>query len=173
MLKPGNAMPDYRGQVLMPNGQIEAISLASYRNTWSVLFFWPMDFTFVCPTEIKGFNQLVSAFDERNCRLLGASVDSVYVHRAWVEHGLGAVDFPMIGDVDRSLASGFGVLDELGVALRATFIMNPKGIIESVSANTANVGRSPVETLRLVSAFQSGALTACDWRPGEAFVQSR
>ena len=104
-------------------------------------------------------------------KLLGASVDSVYAHAAWIKHGLGKMEFPLIGDVDRSLASGFGILDEQGVALRATFIMNPKGIIESASANASNVGRSPQETLRLVSAFQTGELTGCEWQPGDAFVE--
>lgn len=172
MLKPGDVMPYYSGQAVMPNGKIEPISLADYRNQWTVVFFWPMDFTFVCPTEIRGFNALINDFEQRNCRVLGASVDSVYVHAAWIEHGLGKVDFPLIGDVDRSLANGFGVLDDQGVALRATFIMNPKGIIESAAANALNVGRSPQETLRLVAAFQSGELTGCEWKPGDAFVET-
>ena len=171
MLKPGDAMPYYSGQAVMPNGKIEPISLADFRNQWLVVFFWPLDFTFVCPTEIRGFNQLTKDFAARNCMLLGASIDSVYVHAAWIEHGLGKVAFPLIGDVDRSLASGFGVLNDQGVALRATFVMNPKGVIEAASANAANVGRSPQETLRLVAAFQTGELTGCDWQPGDAFVE--
>lgn len=173
MLKPGEVMPFYSGQAVMPNGRIEPISLADYRNVWSVVFFWPMDFTFVCPTEIRGFNELAKEFEQRHCKLLGASIDSVYVHAAWIRHGLGKVDFPLIGDVDRSLASGFGVLDEQGVALRATFIVNPKGIIESCSANALSVGRSPHETLRLLCAFQTGELTGCEWKPGDEFVQAR
>jgi len=173
MLKPGDIMPDFRGQALMPSGEFESLTLASYRNAWSVLFFWPLDFTFVCPTELRGFNALAREFDAMNCRVLGASIDSVHAHRAWVEHGLGKVGFPMIGDIDRSLATGFGVLDSEGVALRATFIMNPKGIIEAASANAANVGRAPAETLRLVAAFQTGKLTGCDWQPGRSFVQAR
>src|SRR5688572_30433184 len=148
MLKPGDAMPFYSGQAVMPSGKIEPINLADFRNQWVVVFFWPLDFTFVCPTEIRGFNQLAKEFAARSCQLIGASVDSVYVHAAWIKHGLGKTDFPLIGDVDRSLAGGFGVLDGQGVALRATFVVNPKGIIEAVSANAANVGRSPQETLR-------------------------
>ena len=171
MLKPGDVMPYFSGQALMPNGKIEPISLADYRNQWLVVFFWPLDFTFVCPTEIRGFNQLAGEFERLRCRLLGASVDSVYAHQAWVQHGLGKIDFPLIGDVDRSLANGFGILDDQGVALRATFIMNPKGIIESAAANALNVGRSAQETLRLVSAFQTGELTGCEWKPGDAFVE--
>ena len=171
MLKPGDAMPYYRGQAVMPDGRIEPLSLADFRNQWLVVFFWPLDFTFVCPTEIRGFDQLTKEFAARNCTLLGASIDSVYVHAAWIRDGLGKVAFPLIGDVDRSLAGGFGVLNDQGVALRATFVMNPKGVIEAASANAASVGRSPQETLRLVAAFQTGELTGCDWQPGDAFVE--
>lgn len=170
MLKPADCVPDYKGQALMPDGDIQNIDLADYRGKWTVLFFWPMDFTFVCPTEIKGFNQLATEFDKHDCKLLGASVDSVYVHRAWVQNGLGKMSFPLIGDVGKALSGGFGILDSQGVALRATFIINPSGIIESASANALNVGRAPSETLRLVAAFQSGELTGCDWQPGQEFV---
>ena len=172
MLRPGDVMPYYSGEAVMPNGKIETISLAEYRNAWTVVFFWPLDFTFVCPTEIRGFNEMAKEFEARSCKLLGASVDSVYAHAAWIEHGLGKVNFPLIGDVDRSLAGGFGVLDDQGVALRATFIINPKGVIESAAANALNVGRSPQETLRLVSAFQTGELTGCEWKPGDEFVKA-
>lgn len=172
MLKPGDPIPAFQGQALAPDGKFADIDLAQYRGKWVTLFFWPLDFTFVCPTEIKGYNELAAEFRKQNCVLLGASIDSVFVHRAWVEHGLGQMDFPLIGDVNKALATGFGVLDTQGVALRATFIINPDGVIESVSVNALNVGRSPRETLRLVAAFQTGELTACEWQPGQNFVKA-
>jgi peroxiredoxin (alkyl hydroperoxide reductase subunit C) len=156
----------------MPDGSFADLNFAQYRGRWMTVFFWPMDFTFVCPTEIRGFNELAGDFQKADCALLGASIDSVYVHRAWVEHGLGKVGFPLIGDVTRRLAGGFGILDAQGVALRATFIVNPDGVIESSTANALNVGRNPHETLRLVQAFQTGELTACDWQPGQQFVKA-
>ena len=102
--------------------------------------------------------------------LLGASVDSAHAHRAWVRHGLGAVKFPMLGDVSRSLVQGFGIHADSGVAVRATFIVNPEGRVMSIAANDLNVGRSARETLRLLHALQSGELTACEWQPGQSFV---
>lgn len=172
MLGPGDHIPQFQGEALMPDGKFADIDFVQYRGRWMTLFFWPMDFTFVCPTEIRGFNQIAADFEKAGCALLGASVDSVYVHRAWVEHGLGKMRFPLIGDITKQLASGCGVLDPQGVALRATFIVNPEGVIESVTANALNVGRNPHETLRLVQAFQTGELTACEWQPGQQFVKA-
>jgi alkyl hydroperoxide reductase subunit AhpC len=170
MISIGNAVPDVTCEAYLPDGRIEAVSLAHYRGKWLVLFFWPLDFTFVCPTEIRAYSDLGHDFDISGAVLLGASVDSAHAHRAWVRHGLGAVKFPMLGDVSRALAQGFGVLAESGVAVRATFIVNPEGRVVSVAANDLNVGRSARETLRLLHALQSGELTACEWQPGEAFV---
>ena len=172
MLGPGDRVPLFKGQALMPNGEFGDIDFSRYRGRWMTLFFWPMDFTFVCPTEIRGFNEIAGDFEKAGSALLGASVDSVYVHRAWVDHGLGKMRFPLIGDINKALAAGLGVLDPQGVALRATFIVNPEGIIESSFANALNVGRNPHETLRLVRAFQTGELTACEWQPGQPFVKA-
>lgn len=166
-------LADYSGEALMPNGQFHTIRLAEYRGKWVVLFFWPLDFTFVCPTEIRAFNDLATEFDAGGAVLLGASVDSVYTHRAWTEHGLGKMRFPLIGDVTRELARSFGVLlEQQGVAARGTFIIDPEGNVKSVSVNALNVGRSARETLRLLQALQSGQLTACDWQPGQPFVKA-
>lgn len=172
MLKPGERLPDYEGQALMPGGEFADINLANFRGRWMVLFFWPMDFTFVCPTEIQAFNELHPDFKDIDCQLLGVSVDSVFVHRAWTEHGLGKMDFPLIGDISKTLCESLDILDPDGVALRATYIVDPEGIVQSVTVNNLNVGRSARETLRLVSAFQTGELTACDWQPGEKFVEA-
>lgn len=170
MISIGQTIPDAVSEAYLPDGRIEPVSLAQYRGRWLVLFFWPLDFTFVCPTEIRAHSDPSHDFDVSGAVLLGVSVDSAHAHRAWVRYGLGAVEFPMPGDVSRALAQGFGVLSGPGVAVRATFIVNPEGRVMSVAANDLNVGRSARETLRLLHALQSGELTACEWRPGQAFV---
>ena len=166
MISIGHPIPD----AYIPDGRIEPVSLAHYRGKWLVLFFWPLDFTFVCPTEIRVYSDLLHDFAVSSVVLLGVSVDSAHAHRAWVKHGLGAVKLPMLGDMSRALAQGFGVLAASGVAMRATFIVNLEGRVMSVAANNLNVGRSARETLRLLHALQSGELTACEWQPGQAFV---
>lgn len=171
MLTVGQALPDFAGEALLPNGEFAPFKLADQRGKWVVLFFYPLDFTFVCPTEIKAFNQLQSAFAQLNTVLIGASVDSVHCHKAWTDHGLGKLDFPLIGDLTRELAQSCGVLAPAGFSHRATFIANPEGIIESVSINSSNVGRSADETLRLLQALQQGGLTACGWQPGQPLLK--
>lgn len=172
MLKIGDQVPSMDVEALLPDGSFRTYNLDQYREGWWVLFFWPLDFTFVCPTEIRGFDALMPAFQKLGCAVVGASVDSVHAHRAWCEHGLGKVNFPMIGDVSHALGERFGVLLPSGVAARATFIVNPAGIVESVAMSSLNVGRSPNETLRLVEALQTGELTACDWKPGDAVLKA-
>lgn len=140
------------------------------RDKWLVLFLWPLDFTFVCPTEIRAYSDLGHDFDVSGTTLLGASVDSAYVHRAWVMHGLGAVKFPLLGNVARAFAQGFGVLADSDVAVRATFIINPQGRVMSIATNDLNVGRSSRETLRLPYALLNGEFAACEWQPGQSFV---
>jgi peroxiredoxin (alkyl hydroperoxide reductase subunit C) len=153
------------------DGRFERLRRGALVGRWSVLFFYPKDFTFVCPTEIHGYEALAPRFRETDAVLLGASVDSVHVHRAWVEHGLGKVSFPLMGDVTRRLTHSFGVLlEDEGVAARATFLLDPEGQVASVTANALDVGRSAAETLRLVQAFQAGGLTACEWQPGDRLL---
>lgn len=170
MISIGDPVPDACCEAHLPDGRIETVSLDHYRGKWLVLFFWPLDFTFVCPTEIRAYSDLCHDFALSGAVLLGASVDSAHAHRNWVRHGLGPVKFAMLGDVSRTLTQGFGVMTKSGVALRATFIVDPEGRVMSVSANNLNVGRSARETLRLLHALQSGELTACEWQPGQAFI---
>jgi peroxiredoxin (alkyl hydroperoxide reductase subunit C) len=172
MLTVGQSLPDFTGEALLPNGEFGTIKLADYKGKWVVLFFYPLDFTFVCPTEIQGFNKLHSAFADTGAVVLGASVDSVHCHKAWTEHGLGKLTFPLIGDLTRALSQGCGVLSPEGFAHRATFIANPEGIIESATINSSNVGRSTEETLRLLQALQAGGLTPCDWQPGQQMLNA-
>lgn len=138
---------------------------------WSVIFWWPKDFTFVCPTEIAEFNKNYSNFTDRDTMLLGASTDSEYVHHAWrLNHkDLKDLRFPMIADTSKTLAEELGILTEgEKVAYRATFIVDPEGIIRWVNVNDLSVGRNVDEVLRVLDALQTDELCPCNWKKGEA-----
>jgi alkyl hydroperoxide reductase subunit AhpC len=142
---------------------------------WKILFFWPKDFTFVCPTEIAAFGKLNRDFNDRDTVVWGASTDSEYVHLAWrrTHPDLKDLPFPMLADIKRELSNGFGILDKNeGVPLRATFIIDPDGIIRFASANDLNVGRNPQEVLRVLDALQSDELCPCNWQKGEEFLKA-
>ena len=142
----------------------------SYAGKWQVLFFWPKDFTFVCPTEIAAFGALDKEFAERGAQLLGASTDSEFVHLAWRTHHpeLKDLPFPMLADIKRELCAALNILDPVeGVAQRATYIIDPDGIIRFVYITDLNVGREPKEVLRVLDALQHGGLMPCAWRPGQ------
>jgi len=155
-------------------GKIKDFSLKDFKGKWIVLFFYPLDFTFVCPTEIKGFNEKLSEFKGANAVVLGASTDSVYSHKAWSETSLGKIDFPLLGDFTKEVSRSFGILKEdEGIAFRATFLIDPEGIIQAYSVNNLDVGRSVSETLRLLKALQSKGLCAMDWQPGQKHIQEK
>jgi peroxiredoxin (alkyl hydroperoxide reductase subunit C) len=138
---------------------------------WKVYFFWPKDFTFVCPTEIAAFGKLNKEFRDRDAQVLGGSTDSEFVHLAWRTHheDLKDLPFPMLADIKRELCSALGVLDpKEGVAQRATYIVDPDGIIRFVSVNDLAVGRNPNEVLRVLDALQTDELCPCNWQKGEA-----
>lgn len=142
-------------------------SLSSLRGKWVVFFFYPLDFTFVCPTEVKGFQSRVADFEKRNAIILGCSVDSVHSHKAWIKE-LGGLDYPLLSDFHKKVASDYGVLiEDEGVALRATFIIDPEGIIKWASMSDNSVGRSVDETVRVLTALQTGDLCPVNWEPGE------
>ncbi len=137
---------------------------------WKVVFFWPKDFTFVCPTEIAAFGSLNQDFANRDAQVLGVSTDSEFVHLAWrsEKEELKDLPFPMLSDIKRELTSALGILDEAeGVAQRATFIVDPDGIIRFVYVTDLNVGRNPEEVLRVLDALQTGGLCACNWSAGD------
>ena len=143
---------------------------ASHPGKWRVIFFWPMDFTFVCPTEIAEFGRRTTDFRARDAEVLGVSSDTHFVHLAWRTHEpmLRDLPFPMLADTKRELATALGVLHPTeGVPLRATFLVDPDGIIRHASVNDLSVGRSVDETLRLLDAFQTGGLTPCNWKAGD------
>ncbi len=145
----------------------------TYKGKWLVVFFYPKDFTFVCPTEIAAFGDLIEDFKDRNTQVLGGSTDSEFVHWAWRKHQdeLTDLPFPLLADIKRELTSELGILDMVeGVAQRATFIVDPTGIIRHVSVNDLSVGRNPKETLRILDALQTNELCPCNWSKGEETI---
>jgi alkyl hydroperoxide reductase subunit AhpC len=142
----------------------------SYPGKWKVYFFWPKDFTFVCPTEIAAFGKLNGEFADRDAQVLGGSTDSEFVHLAWRQHhdDLKSLPFPMLADVKRNLCEELGILDpKEGVAQRATFVVDPENVIRFVSVNDLSVGRNPHEVLRVLDALQTDELCPCNWKKGE------
>ena len=165
-LRIGDNAPDFRVKGVL-RGQVVEYSLSSYPGKWLVLFFYPADFTFICPTEVTGFNKMAKEFSSENAAILGASVDSIDSHRAWAEE-LGGLEYPLLSDEDKTVSRTYGVLNEKeGVSLRATFIINPTGVISYQVASHVNVGRSVEETLRVLKALRTERLCPSDWKPGE------
>lgn len=141
---------------------------------WQVIFFWPKDFTFVCPTEIAAFGKLHREFADRDALLYGVSTDNEFVHLAWraAREELHNLPFPMLSDLRRSLSAELGILDDSGVAQRATYIVDPQGIVRFVYVTDLSVGRSPDEVLRVLDALQSGELCPCNWQKGDATLKA-
>lgn len=170
LLNVGSKFPNFELEaVVAGNSDFVKITQEVLKSKWSVIFTWPFDFTFVCPTEILAFNDLYPKFKAIECDLYGMSIDSVFAHQKWQQELGTKINFPWLGDVKRELSSKLGILDEVtGATYRATYIIDPARIIRSISVNDLVVGRNPDETLRLVQAFQTGKLCGCNWRPGDA-----
>jgi peroxiredoxin 2/4 len=166
-VKVGETVPDVQLEAYV-NGEIKKVSLGDYKGKWVVLFFYPLDFTFVCPTEIKGFASMQNEFDAKNTVVLGASTDSAHSHKAWFQRDMPEVQFPVLADTAHKLSSEFGVLlDDAGIALRGTFVIDPEGVLQHQTVAALNIGRSVKETLRVLSALQTGGLCPVDWQPGQ------
>ena len=149
------------------------ITERDYAGKWKIYFFWPKDFTFVCPTEIAAFAKLDRDFRDRDAQVIGGSTDSEFVHLAWRQNhpDLKNLPFPMLADIKRELCTGLGILDpKEGVAQRATFVVDPEGIIRFVAVNDLSVGRNPQEVLRVLDALQTDELCPCNWQKGEAVL---
>src|SRR5689334_2557205 len=147
----------------------------SDKGKWKLVFFWPKDFTFVCPTEIAGFGKLNGDFNDRDAVVYGVSTDSEFVHLAWRQNHADLKDLPfaMLADIKRELSQALGVLDKTeGVALRATFIVDPQGIIRFASVNDLSVGRNPQEVLRVLDALQTDELCPCNWQKGQDVLKA-
>jgi len=166
MIRTGNKAPDFTLKGML-HGNVSNYSVQSYRGKWLVLFFYPADFTFICPTEVSGFSQFASEFRSEGADILGVSVDSLESHRKWAEE-LGGVNYPLLSDEDKKVSRAYGVLDDKeGVCLRATAIINPSGEISYLVVSHTNVGRSVEETLRVLKALRTERLCPSDWKPGE------
>jgi len=178
MLTVGDRFPAFALQAVVsldPGQEFQEITEHSHPGRWQVVFLWPMDFTFVCPTEIAEFGRRAPDFAARDAQILGASTDTHFVHLAWRRShpDLKDLPFPMLADTKRALSGALGVLDRHdGVPLRATFIVDPPGVIRFASANDLSVGRNVDEVLRVLDARQSGALTPCNWRRGEPTLRA-
>jgi peroxiredoxin (alkyl hydroperoxide reductase subunit C) len=173
----GDKLPEFALQAVVSlerGKEFHLVSHDSFPAKWKVLFLWPMDFTFICPTEIAEFGRRHRDFADRDAELLGASTDTQFVHLAWRKQhpDLKDLPYPMLADTKRELSNALGVLHrEDGVPLRATFIVDPQGIIRHVSVNDLSVGRNVDEVLRVLDALQTDELCPCNWQSGDATLK--
>ncbi len=169
----GDHFPEFKLNAVVSTDdgrEFQEISRTSYPGKWQVVFFWPMDFTFICPTEIAEFGKRERDFRDRDAQVLGVSSDTHYVHLAWRKShpDLKDLPFPMLADIKRELSSELGVLHRQdGVPLRATFVVDPDGVIRHASVNDLSVGRNVDEVLRVLDALQTDELCPCNWQKGE------
>jgi lipoyl-dependent peroxiredoxin subunit C len=178
MLTIGDKFPNYKLKATVGNDIDNAftdLSNESFAGKWQLVFFYPKDFTFVCPTEIKAFGDLAGEFADRDCEVLAASTDTEFVHMAWrnSHDDLRDLPIPMLADVKRELSNALGIInEEEGVANRATFLVDPQGIIRHVSVTDMAVGRNPKEVLRILDALQTDELCPCNWQPGQDVLKA-
>lgn len=177
MLTVGDTFPSFRLQAVVSRErgrEFQEITETSHPGKWKVVFFWPMDFTFICPTEIAEFGRREADFSDRDAQVLGASTDTHFVHLAWRNghEDLRELPFPMLADTKRELSQALGILHKQdGVALRATFIVDPEGVIRFASVNDLSVGRNVDEVLRVLDALQTDELCPCNWKKGEPTLE--
>jgi len=151
----------------------QPVKLSDYKGKWVVLLFYPLDFTFVCPTELPAFSDRYEEFEGIGAEVIGISTDSVYSHRAWLnldrdKGGVAGLQYPLASDINKTMAEDYGVLiDGKGIALRGLFVIDPEGILRYSVVHDLNIGRSTEETLRVIQALQTGGLCQAEWRPGQ------
>jgi peroxiredoxin (alkyl hydroperoxide reductase subunit C) len=172
-----NEAPDFKAMAVMPDNSFnDAFTLSGLRGQYVLLFFYPLDFTFVCPSEILAFNKALCSFKDRNCQVIGVSVDSHFTHLAWKntainKGGIGNVQFPLVADLDKSISHNYGVLLPMGIALRGLFVIDREGIIRSQVVNDLPLGRSVDEALRVLDALQFteqyGDVCPANWKKGD------
>jgi peroxiredoxin (alkyl hydroperoxide reductase subunit C) len=172
--------PDFKAQSVMPDGSFKQVAMSDYRGKHVILFFYPLDFTFVCPTEIIAFSERVGEFESRGVQVLGASIDSHYSHLAWRNQprnagGIGQITYPLISDLDKKISQAYDVLLPTGVALRGLFLIDKEGVVRHQVVNDLPLGRSVDEALRVVDALQffekNGEVCPADWREGSATIK--
>ncbi len=168
--------PDFTATAVMPDNSFQELSLSAYRGKYVVLFFYPLDFTFVCPSEILAFNREVEEFNKKNCHLIGVSVDSHFTHLAWKQTavkqgGIGDVQYPLVADIKKEIARAYGVLHDDSVALRGLFLIDREGVVRHAVVNDLPLGRNVDEALRMLDALQfteeHGEVCPANWREGE------
>lgn len=168
--------PDFTASAVMPDNSFADLKLSSYRGKYVVLFFYPLDFTFVCPSEIIAFDTALAKFEKKNAQVIGVSVDSHYTHLAWKntprqEGGIGPIKYPLVADLDKNIARSFGVLLEAGMALRGLFLIDKEGVVRHALINDLPIGRSVDEALRVLDALQfheeNGDVCPANWHEGE------
>ena len=171
--------PEFKVEALVGEA-FKPVSLSDYRGKWVCLFFYPLDFTFVCPTEITAFDTAYATFKEANCELLGCSVDSKFSHLAWAktsrrEGGIGKLQFPLLADIDKKVGASYGVLLESGITLRGLFLINPEGKVQYQLVHDLGIGRNVDEVLRVLKALQevarSGEVCPANWQPGKKTIK--
>ena len=173
--------PDFTADAVVGD-EFQTVHLSDYRGKYVVLFFYPLDFTFVCPTEIIAFSDAAAEFQRRGAQVLGVSVDSKYTHLAWIQTprkagGLGGINYPLISDLNKSISRTYGVLlENEGVALRGLFLIDQEGILRHAVVNDLPIGRSVPEAIRVLDAWQhfeqNGEVCPANWKPGEATMQA-
>lgn len=167
----GQPAPQFNTQAVFDGGEIKNISLSEYKGKWTVLFFYPLDFTFVCPTELTQFREHLPEFNKINATIMGASVDSVHSHKRWLRDDLGNLGYPLIADLTKRISKDYGVLlEERGVATRGTFIIDPEQNIQYMGIHNTTVGRDAKEILRVLHGLQSGELCGAGWKKGDQHV---
>lgn len=168
--------PHFEAKAVMANGEIQNIKLSDYKGKYVVLYFYPLDFTFVCPSEILAFNKKVKEFKERNCELIGVSIDSEFSHHAWrktpVENGgIGEIDYPLVADITKNISRDYGVLFNESVALRGLFMIDREGVVRHSTINDLPLGRNVDEALRVLDALQyteeHGEVCPANWKKGD------
>ncbi|HVK15590.1 MAG TPA: peroxiredoxin [Fimbriiglobus sp.] len=171
--------PDFTATAVV-NEEFKQVKLSDYRGKYVVLFFYPLDFTFVCPTEIVAFSDRVAEFEKRDCQVLGCSIDSQFSHLAWIQTpraagGLGGLKYPLVADLTKKIAADYGVLLDGGIALRGTFLLDKQGVIRAATVHDLPLGRSVDEALRVLDALQffekNGEVCPADWKPGAATIK--
>jgi lipoyl-dependent peroxiredoxin subunit C len=178
MLTVGDKFPSFDLHAVVdidPAKAFERITDQSNKGKWKIVFFWPKDFTFVCPTEIAAFGKLNGDFNDRDAVVYGASIDSEFVHLAWRQNHADLKDLPfaMLADIKRELSNALGILDrQEGVAMRATYVVDPDGIIRFASVTDLNVGRNTQEVLRVLDALQTDELCPCNWQKGQDVLKA-
>ncbi len=172
--------PDFTAQAVMPDGSFAELTLSSYRGKYVVLFFYPLDFTFVCPSEIIAFDKALTKFEEKNAQVIGVSVDSHFTHLAWKntprdQGGIGQIDYPLVADLNKSISLDYGVLLDEEIALRGLFLIDKEGIIRHALVNDLPLGRNVDEALRILDALQftekHGEVCPANWREGEEAME--